>query len=705
MFLYQVAVFAPLKKPLTYSYLTNDILPGQLVSVPLGKRLVQGLVIKKGVDKDGVDKDEAGKAKAVTLKAEKKEKANAVAEKSKKTFPIKSIKEIHEMDYPVTERYLQWLLWLSNYYLHPIGLVSKHAFPPLKASTRKNKKKSPTPQTALQKPPVLTSEQKKVIANIKKHTGFNTHLLFGVTGSGKTEIYMQLIQAVVEEKKQVLLLVPEISLTPQLIQRFTSRFPNQVATIHSQLTPREKTNQWLSISNKEKSILIGTRSALFCDIPNLAYIIIDEEHEQSFKQEEGLRYHARDAAIVRAKLKNIPILLGSATPSLESWKQAQDKKYLLHQLPNRISSHPLPTVNILNLCKTNEEVDISKKPKFFSKDKNIPFWLHAKLLEAIKNTLEKKEQIALLLNRRGFSSQVLCGQCGYSPECPNCSIHLTLHKKQYLVCHHCEYSESFNPSCAKCSSQELKPVGLGTEQVEQDLQQLFPQANVARADRDEITKREDYENLIKNMEERKIDILIGTQMIAKGLDFPHLSLVGVLLADSSFYFPDFRSNEKSFQLLVQMSGRAGRAEKKGEVFIQSFNPDHPCLDFVATQNYIDFTKAELKNRKDFMYPPFNKIALIKVHSLSEHSSNQYAKNLVKLANQWIKQYAFYKNIVVKGPSPATLFKVRNKYRYQILIKSDDYKMLNHFCKELLNNKIKKPSNIKCDVTIDPINFL
>lgn len=689
MFLYRVAVFAPLKKPLTYSYPQNKLSPGQRVSVPLGRRLVQGLIVEGGIaDNKGCIKN---CDKAVTKDGHK--------------FLVKAITEVHKANDQITEHYLSWIKWLSSYYLHPIGLVAKHAFPPLSASKRKSKKKSPTPETPLQKPPALTKEQATVIANIKKHKNFKTHLLFGVTGSGKTEVYMQIIQKIIKEKKQILLLVPEISLTPQLIQRFTSRFPDQVATIHSQLTPREKTNQWLSISLKEKSILIGTRSALFCNIPHLAYIIIDEEHEQSFKQEEGLRYHARDAAIVRAKIENIPILLGSATPSLESWKQAQDKKYLLHCLPNRISPHPLPPVNILNLCKSSKEIDIKKKPKNFNKEKNIPFWLHKKLLTAIKSTLDKKEQIALLLNRRGFSSQVLCYQCGYSSECPNCSIHLTLHKKQYLVCHHCEYSESFNNSCTQCSAQELKIMGLGTEQVEQDLQQLFPLAKIARADRDEITKREDYENLIHNMEKKNIDILIGTQMIAKGLDFPNLSLVGILLADSSFYFPDFRSNEKSFQLLVQMSGRAGRAEKKGEVFIQSFNPDHPCLDFVTTQNYMEFTKSELKNRQDFMYPPFNKIALIKIQSLDEYSSNQYAKNLAKLSHQWIKKYDFYKNIVVGGPSPATLFKVRNKYRYQILIKAPDYKILNHFCKELLDNKVKKLSNIKCDIDIDPISFL
>ncbi|MBE8221343.1 MAG: primosomal protein N' [Bdellovibrionales bacterium] len=677
MVTYQVAVFAPLKESLTYSYLKSDLHLGQLVSVPLGRRLVQGLIIKKN---------------------------DSSAEKNNK-FKIKEISKIHETDYKITKNYLSWIKWISNYYIYPIGMTCKLAFPPLKASIRKSKKKSPTPQTKLQKPPVITSDQSKVIKDIKKYKNFNTHLLFGVTGSGKTEIYMQIIQKVIEEKKQVLLLVPEISLTPQLIQRFTSRFPDQIATIHSQLTPREKTNQWLSISLKKKSILIGTRSALFCTIPNLAYIIIDEEHEQSFKQEESLRYHARDAAIVRAKIEDIPILLGSATPSLESWKQAQDKKYLLHTLPNRISSQPLPPVNILNLCKESKEIDVKKKPQSFNKEKNIPFWLHKDLLQAIKITLEKKEQVALLLNRRGFSSQVLCSKCGYSSECPNCSIHLTLHKKQYLVCHHCEYSESFSSSCNKCLAQDVKAIGLGTEQVEQDLKQLFPSANIARADRDEITKREDYENLISNMEKKNIDILVGTQMIAKGLDFPNLSLVGILLADSSFYFPDFRSNEKSFQLLVQMSGRAGRAEKKGEVFIQSFNPDHPCLDFVTTQNYIEFTKSELKNRQDFLYPPFNKIALIKVQSLNEYSANQYAKNLANLANQWIKKYDFYKNIVIGGPSPATLFKVRNKYRYQILIKAPDYKILNHFCKELLDNKVKKLSNIKCDIDIDPISFL
>lgn len=673
MFFYTIAVFAPLKQTLTYSYKKADLQAGQLVSVPLGRRSVQALVIKQ-IKKPAVD------------------------------FKIKSITQVYENDYKITKKHLDWLIWLSEYYLYPIGLVAKQAFPPLGPSNRKSKKKSPIPESKNTSLPLLTKDQKKVIQNIKKYQNFKRHLLFGVTGSGKTEVYMRVIQTLLDKNKQALLLVPEISLTPQLIQRFSDRFPNQVASIHSQLTPREKTNQWLSISLQKKSILIGTRSALFCFIPKLACIIVDEEHDPSFKQEETLKYHARDAAIVKAQLQDIPIILGSATPSLETWKQVQDKNYLLQMLPNRISPHPLPPIDILNLCKNSNKIDISKKPQNFNIKKKLPFWLHQKLFNAIKLNLEKKEQIALLLNRRGFASQVLCSQCAYSPECPNCSIHLTLHKKQYLVCHYCEYSENFNTACPQCSEKELKTFGLGTEQVEQELKALFPLAKIIRADRDEITKKEDYEQLINNMEEKNIDILVGTQMIAKGLDFPNLSLVGVLLADSGFYFPDFRSNEKNFQLLVQMSGRAGRADKKGQVFIQSFNPDHPCLDFVKNQDYLAFAKSELQNRKNFLYPPFYKLALIKIQSLNDHAANKYAKDLVGLANQWVKKYSFYKKLIIAGPAPAILFKMRNKYRYQILIKSPEHKILNHFCKELLDDKIKKPSSIKCDIDIDPLQL-
>lgn len=673
MFFYTLAVFAPLKKALTYSYKTKDLQPGQLVSVPLGKRFVQALVIKQ-IKQPSVD------------------------------FKIKSIKQICDSDYKITKKYLDWLIWLSEYYLYPIGLVAKQAFPPLGPSKRKNKKPLLVLENKNAKVPALTEDQKKVIKNIQKYKNFKRHLLFGLTGSGKTEVYMQIIKTLVNKEKQILLLVPEISLTPQLIQRFSDRFPGKVANIHSQLTPREKSNQWLSISLQKKSILIGTRSALFCFIPKLACIIVDEEHDQSFKQEETLKYHARDAAIVKAQLQDIPIILGSATPSLETWKQVQDKNYLLQTLPNRISPHPLPPIEILNLCKSSKKIDISKKPQNFTTEKKLPFWLHKKLFKAMLSTLEKKEQIALLLNRRGFASQVLCSQCAYSPECPNCSIHLTLHKKQYLVCHYCEYSENFNTACPKCSEQELKTFGLGTEQVEQDLKTLFPLAKIMRADRDEITKKEDYEKLISNMEENKIDILVGTQMIAKGLDFPNLSLVGVLLADSGFYFPDFRSNEKSFQLLVQMSGRAGRADKKGQVFIQSFNPDHPCLDFVKNQDYLAFAKAEMQNRKSFLYPPFYKLALIKIQSLNDHLAKKYAQDLAGLANQWVKKYPFYKKLTIAGPATAILFKVRNKYRYQILIKAPEHKILKHFCKELLDDKIKKPSSVKCDIDIDPLQF-
>ena len=431
-----------------------------------------------------------------------------------------------------------WLKFLSEYYVYPLGRVLKSVYPPLKKNRRSRaSQKAPVlPDVVRDEKKTLTPDQQKVFDAISTELeGFSTHLIFGITGSGKTEIYLQLIEEVLSLGKQALVLVPEISLTPQLVHRFTARFGAKVAVLHSQLTDREKTEQWWAAVQGESEVVIGARSALFCPLPRLGLIVVDEEHEASFKQEETLRYHARDAAIMRAKLEGCPILLGSATPSLESWHRAQQNIYTLHTLTQRATGQQLPEVEIVDLKAEKEAATDAQWNDL------RPSWMSYQLYRELSSCLERGEQAALFLNRRGMAPAVVGTITGEVPHCPNCDISLTLHGEQYLVCHYCNYSSTTHREAEKLGEDELLPLGLGTEQIQTDLERLFPAARLARADRDEVTTREDLEELISRVESRQVDFLIGTQMIAKGLDFPHLSLVALVLADVGFNLPDFRA--------------------------------------------------------------------------------------------------------------------------------------------------------------------
>lgn len=461
---YNVAVNAPLQKALTYRH-NQPIKRGQAVTVSLGRRKVTGFVL--------------GPSKAPNTQPSKG-----------KIFQVKAIEELHSHLPLLPEAFIQWLEWLSNYYQYPVGQVSALCTPPLKkADPLKKRKTSRQPVIPLVKeastPLPLTREQQQCFDAIKSVNGFSTHLLHGVTGSGKTEVYLRLMQECLQQEKQALLLVPEISLTPQLIHRFAQRFPQQIAVIHSHLSEREKTDQWWSVIDKERQILVGARSALFCPIKNLGLIIVDEEHDSSFKQDEKLKYHARDAAIVLAKNHNAPIVLGSATPSLESWHNALEKKYLLHQMQQRVDNRPLPQTEIIDLRQERQERreatlgetshhealprNVSHRP-----NKELPFWLSQTLYEKMQERLAQKEQVALFLNRRGLAQVVQCHDCGHVYECPNCAISLTLHSKSYLTCHYCNYSQRFRNSCTQCESQEVSPPWFGNRAYRNRLKKTFP---------------------------------------------------------------------------------------------------------------------------------------------------------------------------------------------------------------------------------------
>ncbi|MGE4130673.1 MAG: primosomal protein N' [Bdellovibrionales bacterium] len=663
---YLVAVDAPLPGPL--SYLAPEtgasLMRGQSVRVPLGKRTVAGVVLGS-------------------------------TEPAETEFKLKPIADAAEDRPLIPQAYMDWLEWLSQYYLHPLGQVVETVFPPLTNKKGRGSRKSKivkdheTPSTA----PRLTEEQQKVIGSIESKTDFAVHLLHGVTGSGKTEVYLQLLSRVLASGGRALVLVPEISLTPQLIDRFSRRFPGTVAVLHSHLTDREKTDQWWSVVDGQKQILIGARSALFCPIPSLQLIILDEEHETSYKQDEKLKYHARDAAIVLAKKLDIPILLGSATPSLETWHNALAGRYRLHSMKERVESRPLPTIEVVDL----REVHRQRK----SEASELPFWLSDRLHQEMTDTLVRGEQAALFLNRRGLAQSAQCHACGYVAECPNCSVTMTVHDRSYLVCHYCDYSEKLPGKCPDCHEAELAAIGLGTERVQKDLQDLFPTTSICRADRDEIQSREQLETLISDFEQERTQVLIGTQMIAKGLDFPKLNLVGLVLADVGFHWPDFRASERSFQLLTQMSGRAGR-ETPGRVIIQTYDPTHPSLQFALSTDYQGFADYELSERKMLLYPPFGRLALIRLQAQREDIGRHLGDLIRHRAETLQEQFPVYQpNLALLGPAPAPLFKLRNKYRFQMIIKCDTSSRLNAFCRQLIGDGHWQPKGTKVQVDIDP----
>lgn len=669
--LLQIAVDAPLSSPLTYLPLDGEgAVParGTSVRVPLGARKAHGVVL--------------GEA---TISPE---------------FKLKPFTEIMSERPCLPEVHLKWLEWMSQYYQYPIGQVVALAFPPLlKKDRRGQSKKAPLiKQISAENPPELTLEQKNCVATLEKRSDFAVNLLHGVTGSGKTEVYLQAFAKTLQAGKQGLFLVPEISLTPQLVHRFVSRFGDRVAILHSHLTEREKTEQWWSIVEGKKDILLGARSALFCPIERLGLIILDEEHEPSFKQDEKLKYHARDAAIMLAKLTNCPIILGSATPSLESWQRVQEGQYQLLEMRQRVAERAMPEIEVIDLREERRHRRDKPSP--------LPFWLSERLYEAIDVTLKRHEQVALFLNRRGLAQSVLCGECGHSFTCPNCAISLTLHRRDHLLCHYCDYSERMPEHCPKCSASAVESLGLGTELIANELEKLFPTARIARADRDEIQSREDMEQFISSVENRSVDILVGTQMIAKGLDFPGLTLVGLVLADVGFSIPDFRANERSYQLLAQMSGRSGRhSELPGRVIIQTYNPDHPAVTYAQSNNYHDFVTSELVLRRELFYPPFSRLALLRLKGQSLDKVTQAANALAQRSRRLVNTNNSYSEIKILGPAPSPIAKLRNQFRFQLLVKGPDSRTNLKYCHQLVGNSDWLPKGVRLSVDIDPINMI
>lgn len=535
----------------------------------------------------------------------------------------------------------------------------------------------------------LTDEQKMVIKPIlttieeEKHQVF---LLHGVTGSGKTEVYLQSIEKVIEKGKEAIVLVPEISLTPQMVERFKGRFGNNVAVLHSGLSLGEKYDEWRKIQRKEVQVVVGARSAIFAPFENIGIIIIDEEHETSYKQEDNPRYHAREIAIERGKTHRCPVVLGSATPSLESFARAQKGVYQLLTMKKRMNQSQLPGVEIVDM---RDELKAGNRSMF-----------SIALLEKIKERLKRSEQIVLMLNRRGYSSFVMCRDCGYVLKCPNCDISLTYHKVSDLVkCHYCGFEARTPKQCPECSSEHIRFFGTGTQKVEEELGKILPEARVIRMDVDTTSRKGSHEKLLKAFQEQKADILLGTQMIAKGLDFPNITLVGVLSADSSLHIPDFRSSEKTFQLLTQVSGRAGRHKLPGEVIIQTYTPEHYSIQFAKEHDYLQFYRYEMMIRKRGQYPPFYYLALINV----SHENLQYAYSVMGKITSFVRnelQNAKSETLVL-GPAASPITKIKNRYRYQCLIKYKNEPNLIPTLKRILdhyhNDQVKNGLTISIDL--------
>ncbi|HME88516.1 MAG TPA: primosomal protein N' [Chthoniobacterales bacterium] len=518
-------------------------------------------------------------------------------------------------------------------------------------------------------------------------------LLHGVTGSGKTEIYLQAIRVALERGRSAIVLVPEISLTPQTVERFKSRFAEMhetVAVLHSHLSEGERHDEWHKIHSGRARIAIGARSAIFAPLKDLGLIIVDEEHETTYKQEEAPRYHARDIAVVRAKIEKCSVVLGSATPSLESYHNATIGKYELATLTQRVDDQQMPLMRIVDLRQERR------------KEKIAPI-ISEKLSQAIADRLEKHEQTILFLNRRGFSTSLLCTNCGEARNCPNCSVALTFHRHPAaagrLSCHLCGHAAAVPKKCPACGKDALIYAGFGTEKVESTVSHLFPKANVRRMDADSMTRKEAYRETLRNFRVGKIDILVGTQMIAKGLHFPNVTLVGIINADLALHLPDFRAGERTFQLLTQVAGRAGRGERPGEVFVQTYTPFSPSIQFARHHDFDGYFQQELEFRERCDFPPFKHAILITVRSEHEGRAKLSAETMVRRLRESLRS-----EFILGDAAPAPLQKLQGQFRFHILLRGEAIMRLSRLVRETLD-KLPLPEDVIATVDVDPYQLL
>src|SRR5262245_54336535 len=663
-----VAVCLPLVRTFVYS-LTNVVATGCRVVVPFRKRAVEGFVV-------GLRKD------------------------APRNIEVHAVTDVIDDAPLVRPEIFELCKWISDYYVAPLGEVLRSALPP--GITAKHVERGLKPATTsltegsgkhvvegFSPRPSLTEDQSRALATILDVRGFHPILLHGVTGSGKTEIYMRAAGEVLAAGKTSLILVPEIGLTPQLTDRFAERFPGQTAVIHSSLTKRQRIDEWLRIYRGDAPIVIGTRSAVFAPLQKLGMIVVDEEHETSYKQEEVPRYSARDTAVMRAKLVHAAIVLGSATPSMESFRNAEAKKYQYVGITTRVEDRPLPSVEIVNM-----------RDEYMAEGKQVVF--SRRLLQAVSVRLERSEQTMILLNRRGYAAFLLCRKCGFTFQCNSCSVALTYHRGiDKLLCHYCGFARKPPARCPECNSEYIHYVGEGTERLEAELKSFFPEARIGRIDRDAMRHIRDYHRVLGGFREGKIDLLVGTQMIAKGHDFPGVTLVGVVGADAALSLPDFRAAERTFQLLTQVAGRSGRGDRPGEVLIQSYFPDHYTFQLACTQRFEDFYSRESRYRKAMFYPPFTALAGIMISDRDAERAARTAREVGEYLDSLRSQA-----IRILGPAPAPLERIKRAHRFQLLIKSASRATL-HGMLERLQAHIeeKKITSTKVIVDVDPVSLL
>lgn len=676
-----------------------------------------------------------------------KERAAVIVEEDKNStfeYEVRDIESKIEYMYPIPENLIKLFLWIKNYYICNFGDILSNGYPSnMKISEVKRcflsrqfipgnpeeqefldymlKKTSAATSTliskfgrnnvnsyikkgiieekieisdkkiekkqrvhskqgvGIKKDRTLTEEQKKITDDIINSEN-KYFLLRGVTGSGKTEIYIETARNADKNGEGVIFLVPEISLTPQMLERFKGEFEDKIALLHSRLTQREREDEWKKIYSGEKSIVVGVRSAVFAPVKNLKYIIIDEEHETTYKQDSSPRYHTRYAAIKRAELEGLKIIMGSATPSIESYYYGKEGIYKLYEIESRFNNIEMPDVKIVDM--RNEE--------------NGNF--SSELIWSIHQNLLKKEQSLIFLNRKGYSTYIQCKSCGKAEYCPNCSVSLNYYRAENkFKCSYCGYEKHFDYKCSSCGSDKLTYSGQGTEKVEIQLQNLFKDAKILRVDSETTKERDSYENIYRSFLNGEYDILVGTQVISKGFHFPQLTLSGIVSADGILNFPDFRAGEKSFQLIVQAAGRSGRGAKKGKVVLQTYNPEHYVIQYGIKNDYKGFYEEEIEIRKELNYPPFGRIINIILSSDEEMGLKEKAENFYNMIKT--------DTVEIYGPFKAPLYKIQNRFRYQIFIKGNRTEVLN--LKKNIEKALKefKEKNIRVAIDVDPVNLL
>ena len=563
-------------------------------------------------------------------------------------------------------------------------------------------------ETAARPELILSAEQETAVSAIAPRVaagGFETFLLHGVTGGGKTEVYLRAMEAARVLGRKSLILIPEISLTPQLLDRLEARFPGRIGVLHSGLTAAQRWAQWRRIAWGQVDVVIGARSAVFAPLPDLGLIVVDEEHDSSYKQEEGVRYHGRDVAVVRAKQQGCPLILGSATPSLESYENCRQGRYRLVEIHRRVADRPLPSIEAIDLRRQFFIHSGAVPSATGSSPRDASGLIAPDFATALQDNFTSGRQSLIFLNRRGFANFLQCSSCGYVWRCPACSVTLTFHLKQNrLSCHHCDFHRPNTEICPECSQSTLAPVGSGTERVEQALARLLPQARVTRMDRDTTGRRGSHEEIIRRWERGQIDVLIGTQMITKGHDVFGVTLVGALLADLSLNLPDFRAAERTFQLLSQVAGRAGRGDDPGRVIVQTYTPDHYAIQHLLAHDYQGFFSMESEFRRALGYPPFGRLVNLRLDGADGSAVEMQGKRLAEELRRMAKRSGKSAALEVLGPAPAPIEKLRNRYRWQILLRSRQSAQLLSLARRA-RELLPRARSVRLHIDVDPHSML